>query len=205
MFNTDAGSTPPKEWSNFDSSPTLRFERLPIVGKLYSRNEQQFPDNVQYGDIVKGLPIKRNSCQFVYSSHVLEHLSLADFDAALANTIAIMKPGGIFRFVLPDLEYSINKYVNDSGSDASVNFLKETLLGREYRPRGIAGLLKQWLGNSEHLWMWDFKSMVAELEKAGFSKIRRVQFDDSGNKLFDLVEEHQRWRNALGVSCERSE
>ena len=51
------GWSAPKEWRNFDASLTLRFERLPLIGHLYTKNESRFPGNVEYGDIVKGLPI----------------------------------------------------------------------------------------------------------------------------------------------------
>ncbi|MQP68452.1 hypothetical protein GE253_24335 [Niveispirillum sp. SYP-B3756] len=51
------GWTAPPGWHNFDASPTLRFERLPLVGRLYSKNGRRFPDNVRYGDIVRGLPL----------------------------------------------------------------------------------------------------------------------------------------------------
>ena len=71
------GLSAPKEWLNFDSSLTLRFEKIPLLGKLYSKNEFRFPSNVLFGDIVKGLPkIMNNSCDGIYCSHILEHLSL---------------------------------------------------------------------------------------------------------------------------------
>src|SRR2546421_9928005 len=64
------GLSAPETWRNFDASPTLRFERLPIVGRLYTKNGERFPGNVEYGDIVKGLPLVRESCAAVYASHV---------------------------------------------------------------------------------------------------------------------------------------
>lgn len=79
----------PESWRNFDASPTLRFERIPVVGKLYTKNESRFPENVEYGDITKGLPVNDTSCDAVYCSHVLEHLSLSDCRVALKNTHAI--------------------------------------------------------------------------------------------------------------------
>ncbi len=88
------GWSAPKGWRNFDASPTLRFERLPLIGRLYTRNSQRFPENVEYGDIVKGLPVAEESFHGVYCSHVLEHLSLADFRTALINTWRILKGGG---------------------------------------------------------------------------------------------------------------
>ncbi len=71
------GKTAPEGWINFDSSPTLRIQKIPVIGKLL-KNELNtvFPNNVRYGDIIKGLPINKNSCDLVYSSHTLEHLSL---------------------------------------------------------------------------------------------------------------------------------
>src|SRR5688500_17715951 len=79
------GFSAPPGWLNFDASPTLRFERLPLVGRLYVKNARRFPKNVRYGDVVKGLPIPRNHCHGIYASHVLEHLCLADLDSALQN------------------------------------------------------------------------------------------------------------------------
>ena len=34
----------PKEFLNYDSSPTLRFERIPLIGKLYKKNKGTFTD-----------------------------------------------------------------------------------------------------------------------------------------------------------------
>src|SRR5687768_2759097 len=94
------GWSAPPSWLNFDASPTLRFERLPIVGRLYSRNAQRFPRNVRYGDIVKGLPIAPVSCKGIYCSHILEHLSQEDVEIALANTFRYLRSGGTFRLVV---------------------------------------------------------------------------------------------------------
>jgi hypothetical protein len=85
----------PSQWLNFDASPTLRLERLPVVGRLVRKNARRFPANVIYGDIVHGLPVKANSCDGVYCSHVLEHLALEDCRRALVNTYRIMKRGDI--------------------------------------------------------------------------------------------------------------
>ena len=91
------GWTAPETWTNFsDASPTLRWERIPLLGKLYTKNPRRFPPNVLYGNIVKGLPISDCSCRGVYASHVLEHLTLNEFRVALDNTYKILGNGGIF-------------------------------------------------------------------------------------------------------------
>ena len=197
------GFAAPQGWRNFDASPTVRFERLPIVGRLYTKNATRFPENVEYGDIVKGLPIPPESCGAVYCSHVLEHLPLESFRLALKNTYRMLRPGGLFRLVVPDLEFCVKQYVDDESSEAALSFMRSTGLGREQRPGGLKGLVVSWLGNSEHLWMWDFRSLAHELQNSGFTDVRKAFFGDSSEPMFRGVEDQERWRDCLGIECRR--
>ena len=108
-------------WLNFDSSPTLRIERLPFIGgalsSLLVRNSKQFPKEVAYGDIVKGLPLPDGSATACYASHVLEHLSREDMRIALRNTAKILRPGGVFRMIVPDLLERAKRYVLAADND----------------------------------------------------------------------------------------
>jgi SAM-dependent methyltransferase len=193
----------PDEWLNFDVSPTLRLQRIPLVGRIITRSRKTFPKTVKYGDIIQGLPIKKDSCDAIYCSHVLEHLALDDFRLALRNTFSYLKPGGRFRFCLPDLEALAREYLTSDKPDAAVHFMHDTYLGYKHRPRGLKGFLELWLGNARHCWMWDIKSIQKELADAGFVNVRRAQFGDSGDPMFELVEDRSRWDTHLGVDCER--
>jgi SAM-dependent methyltransferase len=195
----------PEGWLNFDSSPTLRVERLPLIGKYVStilkRNAQPFLANVRYGDIVKGLPLTMASCNAVYCSHVLEHLSLDDLRKALINTRALLKPGGIFRLVVPDLEYYVRRYSENDSPDAALDFMRATGLGETSRGRGIRGRAQELLGNSRHRWMWDYPSLEMELIQLGFRRVRRANMGDSADPMFNRVERSERWTNCLGIEC----
>ncbi len=195
------GFSAPREWRNFDVSPTLRIERLPLIGQLYTKNKSRFPENVEYGDIVKGLPLPAGSCACVYCSHVLEHLSLYDFRMALNNTKTILKRNGVFRFVLPDLEYLAKCYIGNPSDQAALEFMKDTFLDHERRSKKLKEFIEAWFGNSHHLWMWDYKSIKAELEKVVFMDVRRVFFGNSSLPIFGKVEDKDRWDNGLGVEC----
>jgi hypothetical protein len=197
------GWSAPEGWRNFDSSPTLRFERLPVIGRLYTKNDVRFPVNVEYGDIVRGLPVPPATCRGVYSSHVLEHLALEDFRTALRKTREIMQPGATFRLVVPDLEFLAKQYLDNPSDGAAPAFIRNTCLGRESRPRGLRALASAWLGGSQHLWMWDYNSIKPELEAAGFVGVRRAATGDSGDQMFTAVEAPGRWENCLGVECRR--
>ena len=108
-------------WLNFDASPTLWIERLPVVGKLVSRalagNARHFPDDVEFGDIRKGPLVAPGSADAVYALHVLEHLSLDDFRTAIRNTHVMLAPGGVFRLIVPDLLARAKRYVRDAETD----------------------------------------------------------------------------------------
>jgi len=188
----------PDGWLNFDSSPTIKMERIPVVGKtlsaLLKRNTAPFPDNVKYGDIVLGLPMVEQSCCGIYCSHVLEHLALDDFRIALGNTRTLLKSGGIFRLVLPDLAFYIHEYQSANSLTAALDFMCSS---------GLGGLAGEILGNSRHRWMWDFPSIEAELRRAGFTDIRPAAFRDSADPKFHEVERWERWENCLGVECKR--
>jgi SAM-dependent methyltransferase len=188
-----------KDWLNFDSSPTLRIERMPALGRLLGRmsgNAQRFPAAVRYGDICKGLPVADNSVQGIFASHVLEHLAYDDFNLALRNTFRILKPGGVFRLIVPDLEARARRYVQAVAAgapEASLEFLRASHLGIERRPRSLLGRMRLLFGGSAHLWMWDEPSMVSHLASAGFADIRRCEFGDCHDAMFAQVEEYSRF------------
>lgn len=196
-----AGLCGPEQWRNFDASPTLRMQKLPLIGRLTGSIGPRFPGTVEYGDIIRGLPVADNSCAAVYCSHVLEHLSLQDLRCALANTFRCLRPSGRFRLVLPDLEQMTRRYVESTEADAANKFMRESLLGAEKRPRGVVERLRQISGNSRHLWMWDFKALSTELQRAGFVSIRRAVLGDSGDSKFEDVERADRWEGHLGIDC----
>ncbi|PSL47320.1 methyltransferase family protein [Chitinophaga niastensis] len=196
----------PSRWENFDSSPTLRLQQLPVIGRLIKpRMHVAFHPDVLLGDILKGLPrIKENSCDGIYCCHVLEHLSYEDCLLAISNTFHILKPGGYFRCVVPDLECAARRYLDNlanNDQEANIKFLEETMLGKQQRVRGFKQLVQSSFGNSDHLYMWDQFSLTHILQQAGFRNVRRCQFNDCPDDMFNLVEEEIRFKNAVALEA----
>lgn len=66
---------------------------------------------VREHDLRRGLPFDDDSCDAVYHSHVLEHLGRPDARAMLAECKRVLKPGGVLRVVVPDLEAITRAYL----------------------------------------------------------------------------------------------
>jgi predicted SAM-dependent methyltransferase len=177
------------------------------VGGLYTKNAKRFPSHVRFGDIVKGLPVPDASCAGIYASHVLEHLPLQDFHRAVENSKRILKPGGIFRVVVPDLECQAKEYLNGAQSGdpmANDRFLRGSFLGCETRPRNIKEMIYDFLRTSSHFWMWDYPSLIHALKEHGFAAVRPCTFGDSPDPMFSLVENAGRFKNAVAVEAMRN-
>jgi hypothetical protein len=198
------GLCAPSGWRNFDAGPVFWVQKHTSVLNSVFRSKG-FPiypvNNIEYANVVLGLPVPPQSADGVYCSHVLEHLTLAEFRTAIRNVRQYLKPGGAFRLVVPDLEFMINRYNSTADPSAAMKLMEETILGVKNGHRGLRAAGQLLFGRSRHMWMWDYKAMAHELEQAGFVNIRRAYFNDSVDPRFQEVEDGGRWENALGVEC----
>lgn len=175
-----------------------------MVGRVLTRKRANFPRNVRYGDIVRGLPLPEASCRAIYASHVIEHLSFEDARRALAETRRILHKTGRFRVVVPDLQILADRYLEKLSTRnpcSSVTFMRDSRLGIEHRNHGIRGLAEQLLGNAAHRWMWDSYSLAAELRLVGFTRVRQAKFGDSEESAFRDVEAESRFRDAVALEA----
>src|ERR1700748_252911 len=141
------GLCAPATWRNFDAGPAFWIERnLPVLKPaLLKRGYPDYPSNIEYGDVIKGLPVAPASATAAYCSHVLEHLALDEFRTTLRHVFTYLQPGGTFRFVLPDLEALVRAYANSSDPEAASAFMRESYLGVDSQGKGTSRLLRMLL------------------------------------------------------------
>lgn len=91
LVNVGCGQTFHSEWLNFDVVPTA--------------------PGVKRWDLRRGLPFAEGEVDAVYSSHVLEHLNYEEAKRFIRDSWRILKPGGILRIFVPDLEQTTRAYL----------------------------------------------------------------------------------------------
>jgi len=191
------GLSCPDGWVNYDASPRLRLERLPGLGALlHSSNKSLFPAGVLFGYVIKGLPEEDGAAQGAYCSHVLEHLDRESVTVALRNTWRLLSPGGVFRLVVPCIEWRARLMIEDitAGDKLAVDhFMTRSHLGSPLSENTLPQRVRRALGNSAHLWMYDYGLMKHLLEEAGFADIRRCELGDAEDPMFGLVEDPSRF------------
>src|SRR5262249_1869985 len=75
-------------------------------------------------DVSRGIPLPSSSCDVVYHSAVLEHMRYRDALQFLGECNRVLKPGGIIRVGVPDLERLCRLYLEKlecalSGQDSA--------------------------------------------------------------------------------------
>jgi predicted SAM-dependent methyltransferase len=199
------GLCAPAGWENFDASPTLALQRVPLVGPLVrSVVGPSWPENVRFADARKGLPGAAGSCAAVYCSHVLEHLPLDDFRATLRSVLRSLRPGGTFRFVVPDLEHMVAEYTASSSPTRAQDLVAAMRFAGTKSHRSLSRALGAVFGWAGHRSMWDYAGLHRELADAGFVGMRRAFLGDNPDPQFRAVEDPGRWgAGTVGVECTR--
>lgn len=181
--NVGCGASPTDGWINLDSSPSVRLCRRPLLlqllrfGKLLSKRNLGFAQvarekGIQYGDVAKRLPLADDSCDVVYSCHMLEHIVTGRVGHSLQEMRRVLKPGGVIRIAVPDLRRMAEQYIQTGDAD---QFMRRCLMGEFWNQLDTFTSRLAFLvsGNpSAHKWMYDGESLISALEKHGFVSAR---------------------------------
>lgn len=83
---------------------------------------QKTGESVIAHNLLQGVPFENGSFDLVYHSHVLEHFSPAEGKKFMAECFRVLRPGGIIRVAVPDLERLAIDYLkslNEAAADHS--------------------------------------------------------------------------------------
>lgn len=158
-------------WINTDITPHLWVTRIPLLPDLLHRmgkmtaerlaqHKQGVFRQVTKLDVTIRFPYDNDTFDAAFSSHVLEHLYPDQARHCVEEVYRILRPGGVLRVSVPDLDRVIAEYDPDD-SDAWVEAFLESRQPRD---------------KNRHNWMYNETSMGRLLREAGFSEVYRCTY-----------------------------
>lgn len=117
LINLGCGDVWHEAWINFDLAP-----EHPSVRTI---------------DLNRALPVASGSADAIYHAHVLEHLDPVRGRALLAECFRVLRPGGVVRIVVPDLEGLARAYLDalDQADDLRYEWAIVELIDQMVRTR----------------------------------------------------------------------
>lgn len=169
--NLGCGPSIIRGWKNFDNSISTKLSKFPRISKMLLKtnviNFEQYnmiisckKNDITYADATKKIPLLDNSASCVYSCHMLEHIPRNKLNVLFKEVKRVLKPGGIIRIGVPDLDIAISEYEKNKDAD---EFMKSLLV----EPPPINSIIEKLklllIGYRQHQWMYNKKSIVSLL------------------------------------------
>jgi predicted SAM-dependent methyltransferase len=158
-------------------------------------------DDVLTLDATKKFPFESNNMGYIFSEHMIEHISYSSGLAMLRECHRVLRNNGKVRISTPDLQFLIDLYRSEK-SELQIEYIKfATKLFIKNAPYPddtfvINNFVRDW----GHLFIYDEKTLRSSLEKAGFSNIVRCELNESKNEVFRNLENEKRMpRGFLGL------
>lgn len=127
-------------------------------------------------DVRNGLPFDDNSVEAVYSEHFFEHLSQSEGAAFLRECRRVLRPGGVVRLAMPDLDALVTRYCSENWSDDGDMFK----MGYEWvdnRCEMLNIAMRDW----GHKWVYNEEELARIGNLAGFAEAQRMAWGESAH------------------------
>ena len=179
-------------WVNIDNSPSVLLSRWLVVKKLLFRvglisktfYETEWPKDIVWRNVSRGLPYPDDAVDKIYSSHMLEHLERERGELLLRECFRVLKRGGILRLVVPDLMFHARRYLQLVSENQSV--------GRgphdEFLWNIYGAYLEKRRYGASHRYMYDWPTLRVVLQEIGFSQVIRQSYQVSLDSELSLLD-----------------
>lgn len=199
-INLGCGLAITKDWHNIDGSLNALIAGWPrVLHRIAYRmtGAKQYYSLEEYctllgehlfihHDLAYGIPLHDNTADFVYSSHFLEHLPRKQGEMLLKEAYRVLKPGGMLRLCVPDLEYALSLYASGQKEKMLENYFFIDDDESHY---------------ARHKYMYDFAMLRDLLTHIGFQRITRCSFQ--AGKTPDIQKLDNRPEDTLFIEAQK--
>jgi len=159
-LNIGSGTDYKRGWINIDNNSDDNIEKLDLNWDL------RYP-----------LPFPDNSVDFIFNEHFVEHLTVEEARAILADLKRVLKAGGVLRIAMPDLAMVVDQYMNvDLADDPVIKRFKMDFIQTKAERINMSF---RWWG---HKWLYDWEELDRRLRESGFVNTRQGQHGKSRYK-----------------------
>ena len=145
-------------------------------------------------DILDGLPLDAGSMDYAVSIHALPEVPYPDLVPALRELRRVLKPGGVLRLGLPDLDRAIEAYLRRDPDHFSLIPDEEAA---SFGAKFVVHLI--WYGYTRTFFTHDFAEEI--LLKAGFGRVDRCGYRETRSPYPGIVELDNREGESLFVEA----
>ncbi len=149
---------------------------------------------VVYLDATKAFPFKNNTFDYIFSEHLIEHLTYEQGRRMLCECHRVLKPNGKIRLATPDLKTFINLFTNDKTDIkeqyikwSTDKFLPELAKLKIYSAAFVINIIFYKHG---HQFIYDIRTLTDSLKQAGFKNIVRCAYGESNNEFLKGIDSH---------------
>jgi len=144
-------------------------------------------------DIRDGLPVEDDTFDYVVAIHVLQDLPYAELVPALRELRRVLRPGGVLRLGLPDLDRAVRAYLRGDRGYFYIHDDEVRSLG------GKLAVQIAWYGSVRTPFTADFIEEL--LAAAGFSTVAHCKYRHTASRWPAIVELDNRRRESLFVEA----
>ena len=179
LLNVGCGQTRPLNLINTDCSLNSHLQRIALLKWFLVkclRKVEYSQSNVSYMNLNKAWPFQTASVDVVYGSHIFEHLNRASAKLFLEESFRVLRPEGVIRLVVPDLNELCKNYIRGFQAGDSVAAEKLLTIVNMHQDGAYGSKrsrLESWLHSlqgypHQHKYMYDQLSLAYLLGGAGF-------------------------------------
>ena len=144
-------------------------------------------------DLRADLPFADGAADYAVAIHVLPHIRLDALPAALARIRRVLKPGGVLRLALPDLEKAFDAYRRRDAGYFAIPDAQWQSLG--------AKLVAQIVWHNDIATPFTYDLAAEALAKAGFASAVRCEFRKTASRFPEIVELDNREHESFFVEA----